>query len=54
MSSLLYNILLHKCPICYFDETSNSEIVIRKGRRGITNYNSTNFSEKIKINEKNE
>lgn len=50
MSSLLDNILLHKCPICYFDETSNSEIVIRNCRRGIPNYASTKFSEKMKIN----
>lgn len=50
MSSLLYNILLHKCTICYFEVTSNSEIVIRNCRREITNYHSTNSSEEMKIN----
>lgn len=50
MSSLLYNILLHKCPICYFEVRSNSEIVTRNCSRGITNYDSTNFSEEMKIN----
>lgn len=50
MSSLLYNILLHKCPICYFEVTSNSEMVIRNCRRGITNNDSRNSSEEMKIN----
>lgn len=50
MSSLLCNILLHKCHICSFEVTSNSEIVIRNCRRGISNYNTANFSEKMKIN----
>lgn len=50
MSSLLCIILLHKCHICSFEVSSNSEIVMRNCRRGISNYDTTNFSEKMKIN----
>lgn len=50
MFSLLCIILLHKCHICSFEVSSNSEIVMRNCRRGISNYDTTNFSEKMKIN----